>query len=203
MNKREFLAKLGERIRTSPVLGEFSRRGEDTWSRQVGDAFQVIWFQKHTSRNECCVGLGVHFDFIPLEAGPEGPSIAMPQMKCGIRWRLTEKTKTDQWWAFSDESIDQIARLLVTPGLPAFAQRTSKLIARAVAPKDIKDRPLPPAVADLTKTRASLLLARIHEARGDLPAAKDFAEVGLELTGAVVGAGLRKHFTDIIERCRK
>lgn len=178
----------------------FRRTAPGTWNRHSGHDLNVVQLQKQSASETFCVNLGVHYDFLPqagTEAPLEGDKMEFPD--CEVKLRLTEQPNDkDQWWPISESSVVTVAKLLVDRGLPVFeAYRVDgKLSAMDVKCIEIGH---PGLLAQITKVRACLLLARLHEQLGNREKCIEAATIGVKLAGMAVGP--KKALKDILKRC--
>lgn len=139
-----------------------------TWNRRRGHELSVVQLQKQSAAETFCVNLGVHYGFLP-KAGSEAPfednQIEPPD--CEVKPRLTEQpAHEDQWWPISKTSIAQVANLVISRGLSTFdAYRVDGELS-AMDAKSVESG-IPSLLAPITKVRACLLLARLHEQLGN------------------------------------
>jgi Domain of unknown function (DUF4304) len=173
-----------------------------TWNRHRGDEINVVQLQKQSAAESFCVNLGVHFAFLP-KAGVEAPldddEIKLPD--CELKLRLTEQiADKDQWWPISEASAQLIADLVQGRGLPAFESYRTEGELAAMSAKSIESGS-PGLLAPITKVRACLLLARLHERLGNRDKCIEAATIGVKLAGMAVGP--KKALKDILKRCEQ
>jgi hypothetical protein len=188
-------AAMGESLKGSG----FRRIAAGTWSRRRGDELNLIQLQPHSVEQSFCVNLGVHYTFLP-KAGTEAP-LDRDQIDihdCEVKLRLTDASGTrDQWWPMSSSGVDAVAGVVMGRGMQLFhAYRLDGPIA-AMDGKDI-ERGEPGLLGSLTKVRACLLLARLHEHAGNHDRCVETATIGLKLAGLAVGP--KKALRDILKR---
>ncbi len=177
----------------------FQRIAAGTWNRRVGDALNVIQLQPHSVEQSFCVNLGIHYTFLPkagAEAPLDGDQIDMHDSE--LKLRLTDEAGTsDQWWPMSTSSIDAVAGMVMGRGMQVFhAYRLDGSIA-AMDGEDIESGE-PGLLSSLTKVRACLLLARLHEHAGNHERSVETATIGLKHAGMAVGP--KRALRDIVKR---
>ena len=177
----------------------FRRTAAGTWSRRRGDELNVIQFQEHSTEKIFCVNLGIHYTFLPkagTEASLNGDQIKPPD--CELKLRLTEQpTVKDQWWPIAESTVDEVSELVCSRGLLIF---DSYRLAGPIAAMDGKSIEMgnPGLLGSITKVRACLLIARLHEYLGNLDKAVEAATIGVKLAGMAVGP--KKALKDILKR---
>jgi len=200
MNFTEFLSRVDNTLQQSLGAAGFGRSGAGTWNRCRGEELNVVWFQKHSSEASFCVNLGFHFVFLP-KAGTEAPLTGnkIEQPDCEIKLRLTGDPKAkDQWWPIADNVISPVSSLLGNQGLALFdSYQLSGPIVAAEA-KEIEAGNLG-LLSGMTKVRACLLLARIHEHLGNRSKCIDAANIGINISGMAVGP--KNALRQILQRC--
>lgn len=199
MNFTELLLSADAAMSETLTSAGFRRTAAGTWNRKKGDDLNVIWFQKHSANPSFCVNLGIHYSFIPKAGStdvPEGDQIEQPE--CAIMMRLTsDPSRNDQWWPIAASSVDQVADLVYSRGLPIF---DSYRLDGPIASIKVKDVEAGTAnlLSSLTKVGGCLLLARIHERLGDREKSVEAATIGVKLAGMAVGP--KKALKDILKR---
>lgn len=158
----------------------------------------VIELQNHSSKNLVSVNVGIHYNFLPKVGSldlVDGKKI--DHAECEIRIRLTEATdQKDQWWEIDKTSVDKIKNLVLSKGLSfASAYTVEKIIQ--ITPIAFGDE-VPELLNSMTKVRALLLLARVHQYKGNIEHAVEFSQKGLKAAGMAVGP--KKAFKDIIKK---
>jgi hypothetical protein len=177
----------------------FRSTAAGTWNRRQDDELNVIQLQEHSVKKSFCVNLGIHYTFLPkagTEAPLDGDQIEVPD--CELKLRLTDQaTVKDQWWPIAASSVDQVADLVCSRGLPIF---DSYRLDGPIAGMDGKsiESGNPSLLASITKVRACLLLARMHERLGNRDKSIDAATIGVKLAGMAVGP--KKALKDILKR---
>lgn len=177
----------------------FRRTAAGVWNRRRDDELNVIQLQKHSTDERFCVNLGVHYTFLP-QAGTEAPLDGDPikAADCELKLRLTDQGAVkDQWWPIAASSVDRVVHLVCSQGLRIF---DSYRLGGPIVEMDGKciECGSPGLLASLTKVRACLLLARMHERLGNIDKCIETAEVGVKLAGRAVGP--RKALKDILIR---
>ncbi len=199
MYLREFLEAFA-RTADGPLRQEgFKKPKPGTYRRSVGERLDVVWLQKHSSKQACCINLGVHYTFIPKGGSMELPAdgkIRQPQ--CELSFRLKEAPeKTDQWWPLSLTDADKVAALVTNRAPTLFRQYALDGEISDLSIEDLRnDRS--PLLEPITKVRAALLLARIHEHLGNETRAIDIARYGLQIC-AERAVGPRVAFKQILK----
>jgi hypothetical protein len=177
----------------------FRRTALGTWNRRRNEELSVIQFQKHSGAQTFCVNLGIHYGFLPKAgtgASLNGDQIEFPECELGIR--LTERaTDKDQWWPISEMSIAPVADLVVTRGLAVFELYRldgdlASLDAKAIEAGNLG------LLTPVTKVRACLLLALLHQHMGNNEKSIEAATIGVKLAGMAVGP--KKVLKDILRR---
>lgn len=169
-----------------------------TWSRNCGDELNVVQLQKHSTKEEFCVNLGVYYAFLP-KSGIEAPldSRNIELLDCELKFRLTDQDIIkDQWWPIIQSSVDEIVEIMNRRGFQVFDLfRLDGPIAKInVESIENGDYGL---LSSLTNVRACLLLARIHQYLGNRDACIQFAQMGIRAAGRAVGP--RKALMDILK----
>jgi hypothetical protein len=177
----------------------FRRTDAGTWNRRRDEELNVIQLQKHSTKKCFCVNLGIHYTFLP-QAGTEAPlnggQIQVPD--CELKLRLTDQaTINDQWWPIAAPSVGQFADIVCSRGLAIF---DSYRLDGPIAGMDGKSIECgnPGLLASITKVRACLLLARMHERLGNRDKSVEAATIGVKLAGMAVGP--KKALKDILKR---
>jgi hypothetical protein len=200
MNYTDFLTLVDAALQQSLSSFGFRRSSAGTWNRRNGEELNVNWFQKHSTDPSFCVNLGVHYTFLP-KAGTEAPITgdSIEQPDCEIKLRLTETPAAkDQWWPISEQSINGICGLIESRGIAVFdSYRLSGPIV-TMEGKDIEAGNLG-LLSAMTKVRACLLLARLHEHLGNRDKCVDAATCGIKVAGMAVGP--KRILRDILNRC--
>ena len=201
MNFTELMQAADAAMNETLSSAGFRHTAPGTWNRHSGHELNVVQFQKQSAAESFCVNLGVHYSFLP-KAGTEVPLLDGEQIElpdCEVKLRLTEQpAQKDQWWPISDESITQVANLLLNRGLSAFdAYRVDGELS-AMDAKSIESGN-PGLLAPITKVRACLLLARLHVPLGNRDKCIEAAMIGLKLAGMAVGP--KRAIKDILKRC--
>lgn len=177
----------------------FRRTAGGTWNRRKDEELNVIQLQEHSTEKSFCVNLGIHYTFLP-QAGTERP-LDVDQIRvldCELKLRLTDQaTVKDQWWPIAASSVDQVADLVCSRGLPIFdLYRLDGPIA-GMDGKSI-EHGNPGLLDSITKVRACLLLARMHERLGNRDKSVEAATIGVKLAGVAIGP--KKALKDILKR---
>jgi hypothetical protein len=177
----------------------FLHTSPGTWNRRNGDELNVIQLQEHSDGKTFCVNLGVHYTFLPkagTEAALDGDQIELPD--CELKSRLTDEgIVKDQWWSIDASSVDQVAKLVCSRAMPFFnSYRIDGPIAEMDG-KSIESGNLL-LLSSITKVRACLLLARMHEYYGNRDKCAETAMIGVKLAGMAVGP--KKALKEILMR---
>jgi hypothetical protein len=199
MNFMDFLTAADAALKRSLDIAGFRRMDPGTWTVRKGDDLNIIWLQKHSVQSLFCVNLGIHYAFLPktsTETPVTGDYVEQPD--CEIKLRLnSEPSVKDQWWPIVPEAADEVANLVSHRGLAIFDSYRLEGPISAVESKDIEAGNLG-ILSSLTKVRACLLLARIHERLGNRAKRVDAATIGIKLAGMAVGP--KKALKDILKR---
>lgn len=177
----------------------FRRAAAGLWNRRRGDELNVIQLQKHSVKASFCVNLGVHYTFLP-KAGIEAALDLdfIEAVDCEIKLRLSEQDAIkDQWWPMVASSVDHVAHLVRRRGFPVFdSYRLDGPISTLDGTRIGSGNS--GILSSMTKVRACLLLARMHEHQGNNRECIEFATIGIELAG--MGVGPRKALREILRR---
>lgn len=200
MNFTEFLQAADTAMNEVLSNAGFRHLAPGLWNRCSGLDLNVVHIQKQNATDFFCVNLGVHYGFLP-KVGTEKlvEDDLLELADCEVKLRLTElAVDKDQWWPISYTSIAQVTTLMISRGLSIFDayQMTGEL--STLDAKSI-ERGIPGILASITKVRACLLLARLHEHLGNKGRCIEAATIGLQLAGMAVGP--KKVLKDIIKRC--
>jgi hypothetical protein len=198
MNFSDFLTDADAILQQPMTSAGFRRVSSGLWNRRSGDDLNVVWLQKNSSAESFCVNLGVHYTFLS-RAGIEGrlgEVIELPD--CEIKLRLTaQATAKDQWWPLNSESIREVVDLMKSRGLVVFDSYRLAGPVVGIKVKDVEGGNLG-LLSSLTKVRACLLLARMHEHLGNRDKCIEAASVGIRLAGMAVGP--KKALKEILNR---
>ena len=171
-----------------------------TWNRRSGEELNVVQLQKHSTEKTFCVNLGIHYTFLPrvgTETPLNGEKIELAD--CELAFRLTDQaTVKDQWWPIAASSVAAVAELVRIRGLPIFASYRLDGAIGAMSGSDIENGNAG-LLASITKGRACLLLAHMHEHFGNRDKCIETAEIGLKLASPMA-VGPKKAFRDILTR---
>jgi len=199
MNIKEFQQLLDGRFTGSLGAAKFRRLSLGTWVRCIGEVVSVVQGQSHSSKDILCVNLGVHYSFLP-KAGSSKPIKlgTMSIIDCEIKLRLTSSMDDhDQWWPPDAERVDEIDRLICDRALVQFDEYRLPGTISELRPDDIANGEMG-LLYSLTRVRALLLMARVHEHLGNPERCRESAEMGLKFAGMAVGP--KKELRMIIER---
>ena len=199
MNFVDFLTTADAALKWALGNAGFQGVAPGIWNLRKGDDLNVVWLQEHSSQPLFCVNLGVHYAFLP-KAGTETPLISdyIEQPDYEIKLRLTsEPSAKDQWWPIIAEAADEVANLVSDRGLAIFDSYRLAGPISAMEAKDIEGGNLG-MLSSLTKVRACLFLARMHERLGNRAKCIDAAMIGIKLAGMAVGP--RKALKDLLQR---
>lgn len=199
MNFTDLLTEADAILQQPLNSAEFHRVNAGTWNRRSVDDLNVIWLQKNSLAESFCVNLGVHYTFLTkagTEVPPGGGVLELPD--CEIKLRLTAQAAVkDQWWPLNSESVREIVDLIQSRGLAIFdSYRLAGPIAKMEA-KDVEGGHLG-LLSSLTKVRACLLLAQMHEHLGNREKCIEAATIGVRLAGMAVGP--KKALKEILKR---
>jgi len=183
------LAKLG-----------FRRIANGIWNRREADELNVLELQRHSIEAAFCVNLGVHYSFLPKAGSEEriNDLDGVDITACELKFRLTSlDDDKDQWWPTDSANVTEVLELFLHRGLPTFdLYRLDGPIA-GMDPKDVLAGEMG-VLHPLTKVRACLLLARLHEHMGHREKSVDAASTGLRVAGMAIGP--KKALRDILHR---
>lgn len=188
MNALEFLSCADALLQT--ILGDvgFQRVEAGEWNRRRGEEIHVVWIQKHSTEASVCVNLGVHFSFLPKvgsESCPLNEGVKLPD--CEIKVRLTEDSNArDQWWPISNDSVQRIAALIGSRGLVVLDAYQLGGGIESISVRDVEAGRLGPLLG-MTRVRACLFLARLHQHLGNRVTCIEIAEFGIKIAGVAVG----------------
>lgn len=202
MDESHFLIATDTALQKNIGSAGFQRTGPGTWSRRIGEYLNVIWLQRHSTEKLYCVNIGIHYAFLP-KAGTEATLSEdwIEQPDCEIKLRLTsDPSAKDQWWPLTEQTADEIGEIAGTRGLAIF---DSYRLTGPIAAMEAEEIETGTAglLSDLTKVRACLLLARLHEHLGNKDKCVDAATRGIRLAG--MAAGPKKALKEILKRCEK
>lgn len=200
MNFSNFITLLTQKI--AGPLGEFG------FKKAADDLFvyfkkeheiNVVSIQKHSSESKVCVNFGVHYDFLPKLGTTELAENGKIELAdCEVKVRVTPNSELkDYWWSFDAEAIEEISDLVINRAEKFFSRYDVDGEITRILPEDL-DGEMSDVVAPLTKVRASLVLARIHEINGNTEIASNFAKYGIKAAGMAVGP--KKMLKDILRR---
>jgi hypothetical protein len=163
--------------------------------RARGVVIEVVQLQRQSEVDLFCVNLGLFYTFLPLAAALDFEKIDIAD--CDIRLRLTtQDEKSDQWWAISSRSIQEVATLMIRRGVSVF-DRYSLEVLRSISVKSVEEGTCV-TLASITKVRACLLLATLHDHIGNRDLCIEFANAGIRLAGMAVGP--KKILKELLKR---
>lgn len=200
MKFSNFASSLARKLAGPLEVMGFKKQADDLFVRfKHSHEINVISLQKHSAKSMVSVNFGVHYDFLPKLGSAELPlegQLGAPE--CEVIVRLTpDSTSKDYWWPISTESIDEIAELIFHRSEDFFCRYDINGDISSISPKDISES-MPDVVGMLTKVRACLVLARIHEESGESEKAASFARLGIQVAGMAVGP--KKALRELLER---
>jgi len=200
MNFSAFVSSLAYRLTASLEKAGFRKYADDLFVRfNDSHEISVISIQKHSADSKVSVNFGVHYDFLPKVGTSELPSngeIELPD--CEVKVRLTpDPSKNDHWWPLDSEAVNEVAWLIEHRVNEFFDRYNLDGYICSIVPENLEEN-IPDIIAMLTKVRASLMLARIHLARGDMTKAANFAQFGIKEAGMAVGP--KKLLKDILKQ---
>lgn len=200
MKYPDFLKRIDLALEGAIAPAGFQRVAAGVWFRQLDDNLNFIWLQKHSVKSEVCVNLGVHYAFLLSgETKPMDSLLVNSMPVCEIDLRLTGAPDVaDQWWSMGDESVSDIVSLIGERALPVFESYRSEGTLASMTASDIElgDGGL---LNVLTKVRACLLLALLHERSGKVEPCIEAASAGIRLAGFATGP--KKKLKEILKRC--
>ncbi|MEM1060617.1 MAG: DUF4304 domain-containing protein [Verrucomicrobiota bacterium] len=195
---REFLSAINEAVKGELARQGFTESRAGTYLRSIGERLDVIWIQKHSTDETCCVNLGIHYSFIWKIGSTDLPTDGkIDQPECELKIRLTgDPESNDQWWPLNQGGVNAITTLLKNRVLDLF---TKYDLEGEIAKLSVDDfiGGVPPILKPMTKVRAVLLLARIHDYLGNQGQAIELAQFGLKVAGMAVGP--KKAFKEILK----
>lgn len=202
MNKREFLEALDRRL--MKILGQEGFAGDlPIYIRHSAPMVNVIEVQEHSTGEKLCVNLCVHFDFLPAVPGKKIlPVSELDCTRCEIKRRLAPNfDDTDFWWKFKEgmEAISSIEDSYKSTGRKFFRQYEDfPSFLRSMTVASLEDD-LPDKLPGLTRLRAALMLARIHESLGTTSRSVEFAKYGLDVANPMA-TGPKRELKKILRR---
>ena len=202
MQFSDFIFSLSEGLATSLGSMGFMRQDDCTYIRlKESREVNVLSFQKHSSKPAVSVNFGVHYTFLPKLGSKDLPLDGRLNLsECEIKVRLTpSRSENDYWWPLSKESINQIVDMIDQHMEKFFQNYNMNSAISRLSNVDLEEQ-LPEIVGMLTKVRACLILARIHEELGDESLAKAFAHLGVKAAGMAVGP--KKALKEILKRVK-
>ena len=181
------------------VAAGFQEVSPGLWNRRNGDELHVVEVQKHRADARFCVNLGVHFAFLPVAGTEAALKGLLSSSDCELKLRLTgQPADQDAWWPMDDGGVTDVAALLPDQATAVFHRyRLDGPLATLDATS--VERGTTGLLDSMTRVRACLLLARMHERLGNLDKCVEAASAGLRLAGMAVGP--KKALKDILARC--
>ncbi len=200
MKNSNFLSILADAIESNIKSLGFTRYSDFLFVRfKKNHEINVILIQEHSSEKMVSVNLGVHYDFLPKVGStdfPEPGKVDLPD--CEIKVRLTpDEGLNDYWWSMDMVSINEISLLIDAKVEELFSKFDVDKEIGKISIEDIENN-LSVILPSITKVRACLMLARLHEVLGDRALAIEFARCGIKNAGMAVGP--KKALKQIIER---
>lgn len=199
MNFVELQHATDEAMSGSLASAGFRHITAGTWNRRRDDELNVVQLQEHTAEKTFCVNLGIHYAFLP-RAGTEAllDRMRVEVIDCELKLRLTEQAAAkDQWWPMSASSVDKVADLVRHRGLFIFDLYRIDGPISGMNGESVESEN-PDLLTSITKVRACLLLARMHEHLGNRDKSIEIATTGIKLAGMAVGP--KKALKDILKR---
>ncbi len=189
--KRQFAALL--ECRLAPDLRSDGFVMDDSqWSRIRRPVINCIQVQSRRDDLACCANLGVHLTFLPKVWESQcSDSNHFVLQDCEIQTRLAWEGETDHWWIY-DEAENAVTDLVACyheQGKPFFA-RFQKFPYPFVdiSLDDIRSGELVEKLGvGMTKIRAVLLLARVHDYLGNADMVTQLSRMGQQIAGRAVG----------------
>jgi hypothetical protein len=203
MKYTDFISSLNQQLSSHLESMGFKNLTDNLFVRfSDSHEINVISIQKHSSDPTVCVNFGVHYDFLPKVASSEPPCDGLIELSnCEVKIRLTPNpSEKDYWWPIATNSIYEIADLINFQTSKFFYSYNLDGDISTITPSDLNED-LPDIIAMLTKVRAGLLLAHIHEALGNTEKAASFAKFGIKEAGMAVGP--KKILREILQRVEK
>jgi hypothetical protein len=202
-SRKQFLAQFKQVF--APVLKADGFTGSgNTYRRVAGDVIHVLALQGAASGGKCCVCLGVHLSFLPLQGSLTPPDLyTIEEPDCEFRTRLSPPGLSDAWWPYGTTeheargTAEAICGLYEQVGAPFFRQFSNfpEDFTR-VTPAMLAAGGELPFPAGCTFVRRALALARIAQRVGRTDEARQFAEIGLARVGPATS--LKHAFRQII-----
>ena len=187
MTFREFLSAVSKSANGPLTQQGFVQQKIGTYVRSEGERIDVIWIQKHSTDKACCVNLGIHYRFIPKIVPEELPiegKITQPQ--CEIKIRLTDDpNQNNRWWPFGLAEVDSIVAVITRQAPTVFKLYALEGKITKISVEDI-ETDNSDLLEPMTRVRAALLLARIHDHLGNREQTVQFAQLGLKVAGMAV-----------------
>ena len=202
MNFANFLHSVDELMQSPLRQSGFRRTSAGNWLFCNSVEINVLSLQKHSAKNIVCANLCVHYSFLPktgTEVAVNTDDIEFSD--CELKFRLTsDSSLNDQWWPISIENAGEISELVYNRGKEIFDNYRVNGPITAIQVKDVEvgNSGL---LSSLTKVRACLLLARMHEWLGNIDKCAEAARVGIKLAGIAVGP--KKALKDILIKCEQ
>ncbi len=198
MTFKEFISAVTEAVKDELVSQGFAESQAGTYLRSIGERLDLIWIQKHSTDETCCVNLGIHYNFIPKIGSTDLPTDGkIGQPECELKIRLTDESeKNDQWWPLNQGGVDAIAMLIKNQASDHFTRYGLEGEITKLSVDDFAAG-VPPFLKPMTRVRGVLLLARIHDHLGNQAQAIELAQFGLKVAGMAVGP--KKAFKDILK----
>ena len=200
MNELDFLSSLAEKVEGKLKSLGYEKNSKGLFVRfKNGHEINLIYIQKQSSRPMVSVNFGVHYDFLPKIGSTDLPKqgeIELPD--CEIKVRLTPNTKqNDYWWPMDSSSLDEIASLIGSKSDEFFTQYDMDKDIGKISPNELENC-IPALFPSVTKVRACLVLASIHESNGEKKLAAEFAKLGIKTAGMAVGP--KKALKQVLKR---
>ena len=216
-SKKELVVKMKEDLKAVfldtlktewyPSLRALGFKGRGNDFVRVGDAMvNCINLQIRSDGSSCCANLGLHPRGLPSPSGKTIHETDMQPVDCELTRRLTPGGQTDHWWSFGITVAEAIAAAHDLVAM--FPSQGETYFQKYQSIQDLVGNATPDHIAEgnvpvfqdfpITQMRAALLLARLHNSLGNDAAACAFAQYGFDQTTPVKGAGLRKHFREIM-----
>jgi hypothetical protein len=176
--------------------------------RVTGEVIHAITIQGNKYGGSCCVNLGIHTTFLPVNVAGAPPDLKrFREVDCEFRRRLAPANKIDHWWKYSGgwfgtprKSADRLIALFEAEGEPWFQRfATVPALAQLFTPAAIAAERFLPGLPGMVPARGALAMAQLHLHLGDREQARALVTAGLATLGE--GHPLRASLEALRERC--
>lgn len=196
--RQDYMKILGAVLHPNLRAAGFRGSGE-TLRRQSGDVIHVFNIQDASGAERCYMNLGIHLSFLPevgsTSQGGCNPK-AIKEHECILRLRVNPPPEFQFGFPYgataaeTQRSVEKLAEAWQREGPPFFRQLSS-------FPEDFL-RITPEAVRAGSSPLGALYCARIALHLGDVPRAKEFAQVGYDQVVAKSGPRDALYFTRML-----